>query len=38
MEIKFKVSFNWDLDLQPFIFVDVNDKGICVHEYWQKNI
>ena len=38
MEIKFKASFNWDLDLQSFIFGDMNDKGIRVHAYWRKNI
>ena len=38
MEIKFKASFNWDLDLQSFIFGDMNDKGIHVHVYLQKNI
>ena len=27
MEIKLKASFNWDLDLQSFIFGDMNDKG-----------
>ena len=38
MEIKFKASFNWDLDLQSFIFGDMNDKGIREHVYLQKNI
>ena len=38
MEIKFKASFNWDLDLQSFIFGDMNDKGIRVYAYWRKNI
>ena len=38
MEIKFKASFNWDLDLQSFIFGDMNDKGIRVHAYWRNNI
>ena len=38
MEIRFKASFNWDLDLQSFIFGDMNDKGIRVHAYWRKNI
>ena len=37
MEMKFKASLNWDLDLQSFIFGDMNDKGIRVHAYWQKN-
>ena len=27
MDIKFKASFNWDLDLQPFIFGDMTDKA-----------
>ena len=30
MEIKFKASFNWDLDLQSFIFGDLNDEGTCI--------
>ena len=38
MEKKIKASFNWDLDLQSFIFGDMNDKGIRVHAYWKKNI
>ena len=38
MEIKFKASFNWDPDLQSFIFGDMNDKGIRAHAYWRKNI
>ena len=38
MEIKFKASFNWDIDLQSFIFDDMNDKGIRVYAYWRKNI
>ena len=38
METKFKASFNWDLDLQSFIFGDKNDKGIRVHAYWRKYI
>ena len=38
MEIKFKASLYWDLDLQSFIFGDMNDKGIRVHAYWRKNI
>ena len=38
MEIKFKASFNWNLDLQSFIFDVMNDKGIRVHAYWRKNI
>ena len=38
MEIIFKASFNWDLDLQSFIFGDMKDKGIRVHAYWRKNI
>ena len=36
METKFKASFNWDLDLQSFIFGDMNDKGILVHAYWRR--
>ena len=38
MEMKFKASFNLDLDLQSFIFGDMNDKDILVHVYMQKNI
>ena len=38
MEKKMKVSFNRDIDLQSFIFGDMNDKGIRVHADWQKNI
>ena len=38
MEIKFKASFNLDLDLQSFIFGDMNDKVIRVHTYWRKNM
>ena len=38
MEIKFKASFNWDLNFESFIFGDMNDESIRAHVNWQKNI
>ena len=40
MEIKFKASFNWDLDLQSFIFGDMNDKGIrsFIHSLYYSQV